>query len=808
MTIQRLLWSLCLLSLLAGCMTTGVSSPPSPATPSLSIAAPIITSSALPLTTADGSPTPTPVPIVAVQSGDDALFNGDYQRAESQYAAAYASSTDSGIRAAALWGLGRVYHQAGNNAQAIDDLWALIASYPDAPNTVDAYFLLGDIFMSLQRYTEAAQAYTVYAALRPGVIDFYVHSRRGDALLAAKDYPDAISAYQTALAAPHAADDTQVQFSLAEAFADNGNIKNALTVYESLKASSSDDSTKARVDLEEGDLYLAHGQASQAYQVFQDAVTNYPTSYDSYSALVALVNDGVSVDDLERGLVDYFAGQYGFALDAFERYISANPNNDGTAAYYQALTNLAMGNYQKAVDGLTAFITSYPDNHHWQDAWETKADTQWEDLGDYNSAAQTWLALAAASSDPSVITNALLDAGSIYERDNRLEDAATTWENIANQYPGSDLVSQALFDAGIVRYRLGEYSPALTTFQRDELLSTASSDQARAFFWIGKTEQQLGQAESAQATFQQAAAADPYGYYSLRAQDTLIGRAPFATPPPYNLNVDLTSERQAAEAWLRVTFKLPSTTDLSGPGSLAQDPRFVRGSELWALGQQQEAVDEFESLSQAENDDAANCFRLGNALLSLGLYNPAIFALRQVLTLAGMDTQAETLAAPIYFNHVRYGLYYPDLVLPASLSSGLDPLFLYSVVREESLFESFIQSTAGAVGLMQIIPTTGEYLAKNLGWPNFSVDDLDRPLINIELGTDYLLTNRNAFNGNLYATLAAYNAGPTSASIWLALSGPDPDLFLEVVRYSATSSYIQDIFVNYAMYEQFYGTSR
>ena len=88
---------------------------------------------------------------------------------------------------------------------------------------------------------------------------------------------------------------------------------------------------------------------TQAYQFFLDAVNNYPFSPDSYSMLVDLVNNNVPVDDLNRGLVDYSAGQYGFARDAFQRYINANPKNDGTAAYYHAMTFIQLGDYQQGI---------------------------------------------------------------------------------------------------------------------------------------------------------------------------------------------------------------------------------------------------------------------------------------------------------------------------------------------------------------------------------------------------------------------------------------------------------------------------
>lgn len=273
-----------------------------------------------------------------------------------------------------------------------------------------------------------------------------------------------------------------------------------------------------------------------------------------------------------------------------------------------------------------------------------------------------------------------------------------------------------------------------------------------------------------------------------------------------NLNPDLAQERKDAEAWVRLKFNLPPETDLTGPGTLAQDPRFVRGTELWELGMDGEAKDEFESLRESISTDAIASFRLANYLLDIGLYYSAIFAARQVLTLAGLEDQSTSLAAPAYFNHLRYGLYYHDLIIAEAQRYGFDPLFLFSVVRQESLFEGFISSTASAHGLMQIVPATGEEIAAKLGWPPaYDPTDLFRPIVSVRFGTYYLGDKRDLFGGNLYAGLAAYNGGQGNALEWQNLAGNDPDLYLEVVRFQETRNYIRGIYEIYSIYRNLYG---
>ncbi|MFH1524297.1 MAG: tetratricopeptide repeat protein [Chloroflexota bacterium] len=754
------------------------------------------------------TPSPTPTPEVRLKTGDLALANGDYLLAQSEYQAALSTATNSEMQAAALWGLGQVEYAIANNGKTLLDLWNLTGNYSDSPNAVRAYFIMGETYMRLERYTEAAEAFTTYLALRPGVIDYYVQERRGDAYSAAQNYVEAIPAYQAALAAPHIEDDATLQMKIAQAYTSSGDTASAIGIYDSIIAGNSNDYVKAQADLLSGRIFFSLGQTDQAYQRFNHAVDNYPTSYDSYSALVALVSDGITVDQMNRGLVDYFAGQYGYALDAFYNYINTNPDNDGTAYYYIALTLRGKGHYQEAVDAFTNFINQFPDNRFWEAAWDEKADTQRVYLEQYNAAAQTLLDYANADPGSSYIPQTIFSAGQNYERAGLLDEAARVWSGIADSYPSSELVPQALFSAGIALYRNAEYTQALVSFQRVTILTADPFEQARAFFWVGKTQQILGDSTSAQAAWQQAASFDSTDYYSLRAQDMLLDRPAFSPPIATNLTVDLAAERRETEAWLRLTFNLPTDTDLNNLGTLLSDPHMVKGTELWTLGLEDEARLEFEELRSTVQGNPADTYRLANYLLDLGLYRPAIFAARQVLTLAGMTTQYQTLAAPRYFNHVRYGLYYQDLIFPAAQQGGFDALFLTSVIRQESLFEGFVQSVAGARGLMQIIPSTGQYIVDNFGWPpDYTSADLYRPIVSINLGTNYLMNNRSYFNGDLYDALAAYNAGPSNAAAWRNLSGDDPDLFLETIRIQETRDYIRSIYENFNMYTMLYGVA-
>lgn len=758
-----------------------------------------------PLPTPTPTPTPTPLPLTRVESGDRALFNGDLARAREIYRTTLNSATDASVREAALWGLARVEQEDGNLNPALDTLRALLREYPDSAYAPYAHFMLGQVFAALTRYQEAADSYQRYLALRPGVLDSFALERQGDMLSALGNAQGAIYAYDAALGANRLDDGQALKIKLGRAYAALGAGPRALEIYAQVFEAADNDFTRAQMDLLSGQVYLQSGQPDLAYAEFLNAVENYPRAYDSYSALVALVEAGVPVNDLDRGLVNYFAGQYGLSLAALNRYIASAPEGeDGTAHYYRALALRALGETQQAVDAWAYFIKNYPANRNWITAWSDKAFTQWAYQRNHAAAAGTLLDFVSANPSSTQAPVFLREAGRIFERGRALEDAAITWERLGESYPGSEQAVEALFLAGITRYRQGKHLDALTNFQRSLLLAGTPFEKARAHLWVGKAHTALGNPAEARAAWQAGQAIDPTGYYSERQRDLLLGVQPFTATGPLNLTYDLAAARAEAQTWMRVKFNLPPDTLLDGLDWMADDARVIRGRELWELGLFNEARLEFESLREAVEDNPVDSFRLAGYLIDLGAYRSGIVAARQVLTLAGLATGAEALGAPAYFDHIRFGIYYPDIVLPAAERYNLDPLLVYSVIRQESLFEGFVRSSAGARGLMQIMPTTGDAIAEQLAWPDYDRQDLYRPYISVIFGTYYLDNNRRLLDGDMYAALAAYNGGPGNAAAWKEFSNGDQDLLLEVIRFEETRNYIRFIYEVFNIYNTLY----
>ncbi len=809
-TRARLLLSLLLITAWAAALTACNAPPPAgwwaTATPRAT-ATPQPT--ATPTITPTPTPSPTPQPAGWLETGNRALFEGDWETARAAFRQAQTQSPDPAVLAAAQLGLGRADLYARHYAPALEAFRTVITTYPNTAAATDAYFYLAQTYQALERYAEAAEAYQAFLQHRSGYIDAYLYEWMGDNRFNAGDYSGSASAYQAALDASPPEDRIYgIKLGIARAHHMMGDYATAIAEYQALYQDDANGYRRALLDWYIGQAYMALNDAPHAHQAYLDAVDNYPAAYQSYLALTQLVEAGVPVNDLNRGLTDYFAGQYGAAVQAFDRYINAQPNGSDTALYYKGLALRAMGNGQQATAAWQTLIERYPQSRFWDKAWEQKAYTEWAYLDLYDTATETLLAFVQQAPDHPRAAEFLFDAATVQARAANLARAAALWERLAQQYPATDYTFRALFQAAVTRYRLGEADAAATLFHQCADHAANAGDMAAAYLWLGKIYRAQGDEANARRAWERASASDPTGYYSERARDLLHDRAPFTPPPAFQMAVDWESEHRQAAAWVQQTFQLPDPPEtlLAPTASLASNVHFIRGSELWRLGMYEEARAEFETLRAAVAADPADTFRLAEYFRQIGLYRSAVFAARHVLDLAGMD-DATTLQAPLYFTHLRFGPYYRDLVVPIAQAYDFHPLFLFSVLRQESLFEGFVHSSAGARGLMQLMPATAQEIYQQTGWPpDFTADDLYRPRVSITYGAHYLARQRDYLDGDFYAALAAYNAGPGNAAQWQALAQGDPDLLLEIIPYAQTRDYIRRIYETFVIYRNVYAS--
>jgi soluble lytic murein transglycosylase len=211
--------------------------------------------------------------------------------------------------------------------------------------------------------------------------------------------------------------------------------------------------------------------------------------------------------------------------------------------------------------------------------------------------------------------------------------------------------------------------------------------------------------------------------------------------------------------------------------TVEQQPAIERAHELFLCGMQREASAEwrfgYETLSEGE--------RVQSVLLAASW---------------GWHTQAvATASAQRIFND--YVLLYPQPyfaeVKTAARLSQLTPELIYAVLRQESLYRSDAVSSAGARGLMQLMPDTARRTARYWGLPAPATVDLFEPAVNIPLGAASLRMLLDQFDDQIAVALAGYNAGARAAMRWLPSEPMDADVWIENIPYEETRDYVQRV---------------
>lgn len=148
----------------------------------------------------------------------------------------------------------------------------------------------------------------------------------------------------------------------------------------------------------------------------------------------------------------------------------------------------------------------------------------------------------------------------------------------------------------------------------------------------------------------------------------------------------------------------------------------------------------------------------------------------------------------------RYPMPFHDTVIARSRMIGLDPAYVYGLIRQESRFIMDARSGVGASGLMQVMPATARWTARKIGMTDFTPGMINDRDVNITIGTAYLKLALDDFDGSMAMAAAGYNAGPGRPRVWR--NGPvlDAAIWAENVPFTETRDYVKKVLANTTAY--------
>jgi soluble lytic murein transglycosylase len=401
------------------------------------------------------------------------------------------------------------------------------------------------------------------------------------------------------------------------------------------------------------------------------------------------------------------------------------------------------------------------------------------------SAVKTFDALAKEFPENPLADDALFVAADLLAQDGNVQGALSRLDRIAERYPEGDQLGEALFKAFWIRHGAGDDTAALAALDRLEKARSGAEetyDVERARYWRGRVLDQQKRTDQALALWEALALEHPGTYYGLLARERLAERDP------------VRASRVASQLAALPPPSPPATLD---PGTLLEDPHFQAGVALLRLGFNDAASSELLAARRSGQPPEAQRLlvealaRTGDARAAHGV---ARLALRRDLS-GPVAPGARDLWSIAYPDAFR------DLVVRYTRGSRVEPELLQALMREESALDPRALSWAGAVGLTQLMLPTAREMARTLRIRAPTLEQLQNPSTNIQLGAAYLGRLLQHFDGNVALALASYNAGENAVARWRS-ARPDTELdrWVEEIPLSETRGYVKRVLRSWNTY--------
>lgn len=380
---------------------------------------------------------------------------------------------------------------------------------------------------------------------------------------------------------------------------------------------------------------------------------------------------------------------------------------------------------------------------------------------------------------------ALVKKAEILKKQNDAKGAAAALKQLIDQFGNTEEAAEYRWEQSTARAKAKDFQGAWQWAQPIPINNPNSILAPRAGFWIGKWASRIGKQAEAKQAYEYVLSEFPFSYYAWRSAVTL------------GLNVgNFDSLRQLN----------PQVTQRQRPVPPAGSDTF---KELYLLGQDRDAWLQWETeFTNKAKPTIPEQFTEG--LMQL-VRNENLKGIDTISTLEDRDTPEEkteyqAFRRQIVYWQARYPFPYVDLIEKWSEKYNVNPLMTTALIRQESRFEKKAVSTAGATGLMQVMPDTAKWIAPQIK-QDIKQIDLKDPEDNIMLGTWYLGHTHDTYKNNSLLAIASYNAGPGNVSKWLQQANipkEDPDDFVEAIPFDETKNYVRQVFGNYWNYLRLY----
>ena len=458
--------------------------------------------------------------------------------------------------------------------------------------------------------------------------------------------------------------------------------------------------------------------------------------------------------------------------------------------FYRAAAHKGLRKRSQANRVLRQFLKKYPNHHRASEAHFLMAGNLWN-LGNPSGALDHINVLLKKSPNSKWVPQALLYQGRIYEDIRETTKAINSYQTLAKRFDHEIQGEIAAWRIGWIHFKAERWQKAFDQFKENQEQMPKGDLLDKNLFWLAKTAEKLEREQEAQELFQDLAYRFPYTYHGLQAI--------------HHLNDTYRESLQNSQHFRKASYQKEYSFNRPGrPLSAREKFHFKRAFELIELQDFAHARFELLRMGRSIRKNLSGVMWLSHWYNRAQAYSDSLKILQLFKNFKTKHGEKE-LPRQFWINF--YPPVYSELLKLEAKKYDLDPWLVASLIRQESMYDSSSLSTAGARGLMQIMPKTGKQLfAKTDPGQVFDKEVLFEPDINIRLGVRYLHDLSRKHNGNGVYILITYNAGPKVLKAWRNRfsSIKDMDVFVESIPYPETRGYVKRIFRNLGIYKSLY----
>lgn len=676
----------------------------------------------------------------------------------------------------------KVFHK-GDFLNSIEILNELLSEYPTFAQNQDFLYLYALNYYMQKDWEKSIQAWENFLSKTPELNDYGLYyladslANHGDYYLAKETLMNLINSFPESRYAEIS------RIKIGEYLVRMGNTDEGFNHYQKLRSSIS---LNFHPDLllSSGNSFEFTGNLEKAINAYLEIYVKFPLDEKAEIALsrinylAELTGFKIPSEKLMERIINLInRTEYSLALKELENIDtgSLDAQQLGKYFYYRAICEYNLRLYNKALSSIEKALANYSKP---ADLLFLKGKTL-SRLGKIEEARKTYMNLISDYPQSEWIDNAYYKLATLSYLENNFDDAIQKIDYLINNHPESDAIVDALWAKVWYSFRSGRTEDAINGLLT--LTSRTNSGEIKnssARYWLARLLESRDRT-SAEAIY----------------NDIILNK----TPPDFYSLLALWRIKRKGELNIRME---PFISSINFQTSSVKLFHLEHARKLFSLGFNDDTLVELKLAEQETKSDTEKLLAVGNFYLSSGFYHDAIMLSQIYLPeyindINNFSTQVAQLAYPRG---------YRQLIEEYSKKYNVDPNLIYAIILAESTFKSDSVSRANAIGLMQIIPLTGKFVASIAGLKDFTPEMLFDPEINLGLGIKYLSLLQEQYNSNLVLMLAHYNAGPLNLNNWLKNFNPNEvDIFVENIPFNETRDYIKKVITYYCIYSWLYG---